>query len=151
MNTKDVVKNQLSINFFHKMRDKKSDSLVNELQSFINFKFSEICDQTNKIEMIAIAVQEFISKMTPEFAKVWRVEFTNNRDAYGEITDGFESLVTKSLYYQLIEYFKDEKKIEKLYRKYSFVNLRHLGFDFILDEIELVTQLKCNSSIFNFF
>jgi hypothetical protein len=144
MNTNDVAKNQMSINFFHKMRDKKSDCMIIELQSFINLKFSEICEQTNKIDMIAIAVQDFISKMTAEFAKVWRVEFTNNREAYVEISDGFESIVTKSLYYQLMEYFKDEKKIEKLYRKYSFINLRHLGFDFILDEIELVNQLKCN-------
>jgi hypothetical protein len=143
MNVNEANNNTLIINFFHKLRDKKSECLVNELQSFINIKFTDICEESKNINMIAIAVQDFISKMITEFAKIWKIEFTNNIAAYSEICDGFESLINKSLYYQLMNYFADEKNIEKLFRKFAFLNLKHLGFEFILDEYDLVTQLKC--------
>jgi hypothetical protein len=151
MDVNEQANNSQSIDFFHKLRLKKSELLVSELQNFINIKFTDICEESKNINMIAIAVQDFISKMIAEFAKIWKIEFTNNRPAYSEICDGFESLITKSLYYHLMNYFADEKKIEKLYRKYSFLNLKHLGFDFILDEFDLVTQLKRMIHFLNIF
>lgn len=144
----DENNSQISINFFQKLRDKKSESLITELQTFINNIFTDICEKSKNITLIAMAVQDFISKMLIEFAKIWRVEFTNNKYAYSEICDGFESLLTKSLYYQIMNYFVDDKKLERLFKKYSFINLKHLGFDFIIDEIELITQLKCNYFVY---
>jgi hypothetical protein len=135
---------QNSINFFAKIRDKKSEGIVNELYKFINVTFQGY-SQINDKSTISTAVQDFISEMINEFAKVWEVEFTNNGNAYKEICDGFEALIMKSLYSQILVSLGsgDEKKMEKLFRKYSFVSLKHLKIEQFVDEFELASQLKC--------
>ena len=134
--------NYQTINFFSKLKDKKSINILNDLFKFINSTFPEICDKTNDLSEISISVQDFISKSVNEFAKIWNIEFTNSQFAYSEICDGFENLITKSLYNGIMNIIGEDNKLEKLCRKYSFINIKHLGIDSPIDDFELATQVK---------
>ena len=121
--------NYLSVNFYAKLKDKKSSVILNELHKFVNTTFNELIEKIKDLSEIAIAVQDFISKLVNEFARLWQVEFPNSRNAYLEICDGFENLIMKSLYTQILSIIGEDNKLEKLYRKYSFLNLKHFGIE----------------------
>jgi hypothetical protein len=128
---------------YSKLREKKAEGIVNEIFAFVNNTFPDQLNKSENAQLVSVAVQEFISKMTAEYAKVFSVQFTNCSSAYFDIVDAFESIVCKSLYYHLFNALGEDKRLDKAYRKYSFVNARHLGLDVIIDEFELITQLKC--------
>ena len=47
---------------------------------------------------VAKKVQEFVSKMVIQFARLWKVNILSNQNNYIEICDGFECIITKTLY-----------------------------------------------------
>lgn len=135
--------NSQTINFFMKLKDKKSYELLNDLFEFVNNKYPQIYQQTKDASQMSVVIQDYVSKSVIEFAKVWNIEFTNNKFAYIEISDGFEALITKSLYSSLMSVIGEDRKINELIRKYAFVNVKNLGIEHTIDEFELSTQLKC--------
>ncbi len=140
-NTSNVSGN-ININFYSKLKDKRSHSVLNDLLKFINSKFAEICEATSDPSELSVIVQDNITKFVNEFAKTWDVQFPNSRFSYSEICDGFESLITKSLYARLMTLIGEDGKLERLCRKYAFVSLKQLGVDCNVDEFELATQIK---------
>ncbi len=145
------IPNQSSINLCKKLKDKKSNIIISEIYKFINKTFPELIEKIDDIEDISIAVQDFILQIVHDFAKTWDVEFTNHGNSYVDLSDGFESLITKSLYNQIMTLLsdrRDKKKLEKLIRKYSFVTFKHLGLEVLnIDEFELANKIKGNISL----
>jgi hypothetical protein len=140
--------NSNSINFFAKLRDKRSSLTVNELMKFVNVTFREQCEKLEDMNGLSLIFQDFITKSTMEFAKNWEIEFCNNKNSYIEICEGLEGLATKALFPLIIEKIKEDLKLERLIKKYSFISLKHLGIDFNnIDEFDLATQIR--SIIFN--
>jgi len=139
--------NSQTINFFTKLKDKKSSELLNELFDFVNNKYPQISLQINDPGQISAVVQDYVSKSVNEFAKVWNIEFTNNKYAYIEISDGFEALITKSLYQNLMSVVGEDNRVNDLIRKYAFINGKNLGIEQTIDEFELSTHLKSNRLI----
>ena len=134
-----------TINFFSKLKDKRSYLIFNEVYKFINTTFAELVDQMKDIAEISTALQDFVNKITNDFARTWSLEFTHNKYAYIEICDGFEGLIMKSVYTQVFTMIKEslrEDRIERLIKKYSFISLKHLGIEFPIDEFELVVNIK---------
>jgi hypothetical protein len=129
-------------NFYEKLKEKKSANVLNEMFKFINTTIPEILNKTDDMSEVSLTVQDFITKCTVEYAKVWEIEFPNNRNAYVEICDGFESLITKSLYGLIMTRLGEYSKFQKLCVKYSFITFKHLGIEFNVDEFDLATQLK---------
>ncbi len=140
--------NNLSLNFHAKLRDKKSNSILIELYKFINTTFNEILEKVNDISELSIVVQDKVSHFAKDFARIWKVEFTVNKLAYIEICDGFEGLIMKSVNLQVLSYMGNDEKLHKVYRKYSFLNLKHFGIEFLVDEFELAGQIKSKSLIY---
>lgn len=142
--------NNLTINFYAKLKDKRSSVILQEVMNFISNSFSELLNNVGEMSEISIALQDFISKLVYEFANTWSIDFRNNKYAYQEICEGFESLITKSLYNQIMEYFVDDLQLQKLLKKYSFITLKHLGIEFNVDVFELANQIKSISYLFLF-
>jgi hypothetical protein len=131
-----------SINFYSKLKEKRSQTILNEMLKFINTTFNEISENTNDPSDLSVIFQDFVSKFVNEFARTWEIQFTNIRNAYVEICEGFESLIMKSLYPKIMTLIGDDGKLDRLCRKFTFVSLKHLGIDCNVDEFELATQIK---------
>lgn len=136
------VNNNNILNFHNKLRDKRCNNIVSDLNNFINNDFNEKIS-IEDISDISIMIQDFIAKLTNEFAKIWGIEFPNNRGYYVEICDGFEGLITKSLYSNIMIIDNDDAKFDKLLKKYEFISLNHLGVDIYIDDFELANHIKC--------
>jgi hypothetical protein len=143
MNNKDNTNDEENkINIFHKLRDKKSASIISQLLNFINNQIDDILKNEN-INNIPIIIQDFISHLTLEFIKQWNLEQNINRPIYYiEIIEGFESLITKSIYPKLMNLYQDDLAFDKLCKKFSFITLKHLDLDVFIDEFELAKQFK---------
>ena len=131
-----------NFNFFSQLKDKRSINLVNELHKFINISFGELCEKLEDISDIALAVQDFVTQMINDFGKTWNIDFRESQNYYIQICEGFESLITKSLYSQIINYMQEDNRLDRLIKKYSFLTLTHLGIDLAIDEFELAAQIK---------
>ena len=136
-------------NFYAKLKEKISGRILNDLFQFINVTFGEICGRIKNVEDISIVVQDFIYKKSNEFAKLWEFDFTNSKLYYNEICEGFESLVIKSLYNQIMSLMQVDGRFDKLKRKFSFVSLSNLRCDFQVDDFELANQIKSKSDEYN--
>jgi hypothetical protein len=133
---------QNKINIFHKLRDKKSVDIITELYKYINERIDNIL-KNEKATNIPIVIQEFISQITSEFLKLWNLDKDIHRAYYyEEIINGFENLITKSVYPKLMNIFQDESGFDKFYKKFSNLTLEHLGLEIFLDEFELDKQIK---------
>jgi hypothetical protein len=126
------------INIFHKLRDKKSNDIITQLYNFIN---NQIDDNilNEKINDISTIIQEKISSLTIDFTKLWNLTDSNH---YIEIIEGFENLITKSIYPKLMNLFQEDAAFDKICNKFSFVTLKHLDLDIFFDEFDLAGQLK---------
>ena len=133
---------------YSKLKDKKSAGLMQDLFQFINLGFGELCERLKKPKDVADVVQDFINKKVNEFAKLWEFGFTNSREYYIEICEGFESLVMKSLYNPMMKLITKDESFDSIKQKYSFVSLSNLGLDCQIDEFELVTQIKSKQTIY---
>jgi hypothetical protein len=60
---------------------------------FIKKDFYEIPQDSCSIKL-----QEKVSKLIVDFARLWKIDIVNKSDLYMEICDGFESILTKALY-----------------------------------------------------
>lgn len=135
--------NNIGINFFGKLRDKRSVSVLGDVYKFINNEFSEkLNNATNDIFSLSMLIQDFISKVCSDFAKVWNIEFTDDKSYYIEICDGFESLIVKSLYSRIISLYKDDSRFDLCVKKYVFITVNLLGIEVELDEFDLFPQIK---------
>lgn len=71
--------------------------------------------------------------MILDFARLWRVNFNANTSIYGEICDGFETIITKSLYNKIFcstfQEKEDDYQFEKLVKKFNFITPKHLDID----------------------
>ncbi len=130
------------INIFQKLRDKKSNQIISEIYKFINTQFDEI-QKSEKPNNIPTILQDFIYTLTLDFIKCWDLE-TNRILYYTEIVEGFEALLLKSLYNKLFQITSEDQKFDKICKRISFVTLKHLGIEIIIDEFELANQMKCN-------
>jgi len=137
-----------SINFYSKLKEKRSSSILNQMLKFINTTFNEISESTNDPSDLSVIFQDFVSKFVNEFARTWEIQFANIRIAYVEICEGFESLIMKCLYSKVMFLIGDDLKLDKLCRKFTFLSLKHLGIEMNVDEFELATQIKSNLSNF---
>lgn len=133
-----------SINFYSKLKEKRSSSILNQMLKFINTTFNEISESTNDPSDLSVIFQDFVSKFVNEFARTWEIQFANIRNAYVEICEGFESLIMKCLYSKVMFLIGDDLKLDKLCRKFTFLSLKHLGIEMNVDEFELATQIKSN-------
>ena len=133
-------------NVFDKLNDKKSTEILNSLYKYINEEIPEMLKQKylDSIEKISNNIHDFILKTTHSFAKQWNIQFANDKNAFVEITDSFESLICKSLYNIIMNLDKQEEceRKYKLLNKYSFLTMKHLELDFDIDEFELSNKLK---------
>lgn len=129
-------------NFYSKLKDKKSNKILNDLFLFINTSFNEIIEKTKDVTQLSDILQDYICKKVNEFAKLWDYDFTHSKIFYLEFCEGFENLIFKSLYNKLFSLIPKETKFERLKRKYSFLNLLNLGIDLALDEFDIATQIK---------
>ena len=137
-----------SINFYSKLKEKRSSSILNQMLKFINTTYNEISESTNDPSDLSVIFQDFVSKFVNEFARTWEIQFANIRIAYVEICEGFESLIMKCLYSKVMFLIGDDLKLDKLCRKFTFLSLKHLGIEMNVDEFELATQIKSNLSNF---
>jgi hypothetical protein len=132
---------------FHKLlRENKSSQILNDLKVFINKDFHEKFENLEISEFSCI-LQEFVLKLTNDFAKEWKIDFKFVNSNFSEIINGFESLICKALYTKLLQMiWKNDKKFDKFCRKYIFLDLKHFkGLENVkLDEFELASQLKSN-------
>lgn len=135
-----------SVNVFSKLKDKRSNALMASLYKYINEDIPEMLKAKyfESIQQISTNIQDIILKKTHEFAKLFNIQFANNKNAFIEITEAFESLICKSLYNTLLELDNKEKceRNDKLLSKYSFLSLKHLQIDFYINEFELANKLK---------
>lgn len=138
----NIVENKF--NFFKYLRDSKSNLLYSEIKNFINKEFNEKYEDL-KIEEFSCVLQEFILKLTNDFARIWSIDFKFINSNYIDIISGFENLICKCLYDKLIQMsLKDDKRFDKFCRKYIFLNLKHFkGLENVkLDKFELSNHLK---------
>jgi hypothetical protein len=133
-----------SINFYSKLKDKRSSAILNQMLKFIQTTFNEISQNTSDPSDLSVIFQDFVSKFVNEFARAWEIQFANVRNAYVEICEGFESLIMKCLYPKIMVIIGEDVKLDRLCRKFSFVSLKHLGIELNVDEFELATQIKSN-------
>jgi hypothetical protein len=133
--------NSSMINIFNKLRDKKSNQIISEIYKFINTQFDEII-KSEKSNNIPTIIQDFIYTLTLDFIKSWDLEIDRVL-YYTEIVEGFESVILKSLYNKLFQIQPEDKKFDKICKQLSFVTLKHLGIEIIIDEFELANQMKC--------
>jgi hypothetical protein len=153
MNTKldnlegNINSNEINSNdIFKKLNDKKSSEILNSLYKYLNEEIPEMLNQKylDTMEKISNNINDFILKKTHAFAKLWNIQFANDKNAFMEITDCYESLICKSLYNLIMNLEKPElfEKNDKLLNKFSFLTLKHLDVNFEIDEFELSTKLK---------
>jgi hypothetical protein len=128
------------INIFQKLRDKKSNQILLEIFNFINKQFDEII-KTEKSNNIPIIIQDFIYSLTLDFIKCWDLE-VDKVIYYAEIVEGFELLILKSLHNKLFQIQPEDTKFDKICKRFSFVTLKHLNVEIIIDEFELANQMK---------
>jgi len=131
---------------FAKLNDKKSSEILNSLYKYLNEEIPEMLNQKylDTMEKISNNINDFILKKTHAFAKLWNIQFANDKNAFVEITDSYESLICKSLYNIIMNLEKPEQceRNDKLLNKFSFLTLKHLDLNFEIDEFELSNKLK---------
>ncbi len=135
-----------SINVFGKLRDKRSNGIMTTLFKYINEEVPQMINDKyfQSIEEISLNIHDLILKKTHEFSKLWNIQFTSNKYAFSEINEAFENLICKSLYNNIIRLENNDKseRNDKLLTKFSFLTLKHLQVDFVIDEFEFVNKLK---------
>ena len=142
INSNDTNANDI----FRKLNDKKSTEILNSLYKYLNEEIPEMLNQKylDSMEKISNNINDFILKKTHAFAKIWNIQFANDKNAFVEITDCYESLICKSLYNLIMSLEKPEQyeKNDKLLNKFSFLTLKHLDVNFDIDEFDLSSKLK---------
>jgi hypothetical protein len=128
-----------------------NSTIMKELKNYTDVIFKENCKELI-LDELSIHLQEFNSKLIIAFGRTYNIEYHHDKLYYDFVCEAFENLLTKSLYNTLmqkcIEEFEDGK-LERLIKKYSFINLKHLGLNhqMILDEFEFAKELKLLSEI----
>jgi hypothetical protein len=143
-NHKNSEETSSRFNFFHKLREKTSNTIITELYNFINTQIDDILKK-EKISNIPTIIQDYISNITFDFVKAWDLADTikmSSVDIYIEIVEGFEALITKSLYAKLMNIFQEDTSFDKICKKFNFLSLKHLDLDILLDEFELEKKLR---------
>jgi hypothetical protein len=128
------------INIFHKLRDKKSNGVITSLYNFINNQVDDII-KNEKVNDVSTIIQDYISSITIDFTKLWNLDYPSDQN-YVETVEGFEYLITKSVYPKLMNLFQDDAAFDKVVKRFSFVTLKHLDLDIFFDEFDLAGQLK---------
>lgn len=149
----DYNLNDLS-DIYAKLNEKKSTEIINSLYKYLNEEIPEMLNQKylDSMEKISINIHDFILKKTHTFAKIWNIQFANDKNAFVQITDAYESLICKSLYNIIMNIEKNDQCLrnDKLLNKFSFLTLKHLEINIDIDEFELSNKLKgkfkCNKS-----
>lgn len=133
---------------FKKLNDKKSSEIMNSLFKYLNEEIPEMLKQKylDNMEKISYNIHDFILKKTHSFAKIWNIQFANDKNAFREISDSYESLICKSLYNIIMTLERNEQceRNDRLLNKFSFLTLKHLDINFEIDEFELSNKLKGN-------
>ncbi len=132
---------------YTKLKEKKSNKVLNDLHSFINNTFETLTEKTKDLEEVALIIQDFIYKNVNDFAKLWDYDYTHSRFSYIWVCEAFESLIIKSLYSPIFNLIPLDRNFNKLKAKYSFVSLSQLGIDYNFDEFELANQIKSKIKI----
>lgn len=88
--------NSNDLHFLKKLKDAKSSSIQTELNNYLNEGFKKIISLDKPV--MGKMVQDFITKLLIDFAKLWKIDLKRNEKHYDEICDGLESIITKSLY-----------------------------------------------------
>lgn len=131
---------------FKKLNDKKSSELMNTLFKYLNEEIPGMLNENylDSMEKISYNIHDFILKNTHSFAKIWNIQFANDKNAFVEISDSYESLICKSLYNIIMSLEKTEncERNDRLLNKFSFLTLKHLDLNFEIDEFELSNKLK---------
>jgi hypothetical protein len=92
--------NGTELNFFEKLKDRKSVNIQEEITKYILRLFRFIKKDFLEIdqETCSQKLQEKVSKLIIDFARLWKTDIVNKSEYYIEICDGFESILTKALY-----------------------------------------------------
>ena len=150
------TESSFSINIFNKLKDKKSFLVMLSIRKYINEQIPEMIRDKfiENIEQISINIQDFILKKSQEFAKIWNIQYENNKSAFIEIVDAIENLICKSLY-DIIMNLENNDKTERnniILNKFNFLNLKYLQVNIIIEEFEFQNKLKSKNKLFlNYF
>ena len=60
-----------SFDFYSKLKSQQSSSILGSIKKFINELFKNICDNSDDLNDISSQYQDFVSKLTYDFAAVW--------------------------------------------------------------------------------
>ena len=93
--------------FYTKLKSPQSSNILESIKSFIDKDFKGICDSSDDLNDISFQFQEYISKLTYDFAKVWKIEFYEEKSIYSNIINGFENILCKVLYKKILNQFVD--------------------------------------------
>lgn len=136
--------------FYSKLRDDKSLFIRKAIKDFIDIDFDKIINDNLDVNYIASYFQDFISKITNNFAKEWQIEFYTDKELYLFIINGLENILCKLLYSKLMNLIKDDCIIN--YKHILFVKLKHLGIDYNKKHLEgLIKLIKLFSKVNDYF
>ena len=112
--------------FYTKLKSPQSSNILESIKSFIDKDFKGICDSSDDLNDISFQFQEYISKLTYDFAKVWKIEFYEEKSIYSNIINGFENILCKVLYKKILNQFVDAPLN---YEQLLFVSCNDLDID----------------------
>lgn len=128
------------LNFYDKLKDKRSIPIQNKIKTFIFDEFPKLATQIDK-KALGQKFQNFISKLIIEFCQIWKIKLTyQSENLYHELCDNFESLLTKKLYNKIFCSTRSEKEedffFDHLLEKYQFITPKYLDIDdSVIDEL----------------
>lgn len=144
------MKSNKRIDVYNLLRNKKSELIIDEIKQFINTQFNDLCTKhSDNIIKISNEYQDFLFKITLSFSSQWGIDFESNQSVFIQVSDAFESLITKALnnkIFQLICFDNGNGNVNKSFdaiiNKYSFLTLNHLGITIPIDYLTLAEQIK---------
>ena len=131
-----------SFDFYSKLKSQQSSSILGSIKKFINELFKNICDNSDDLNDISSQYQDFVSKLTYDFAAVWKIEFYEEKSIYSNIINGFENILCKLLYKRIMNEFVDSTFN---YESLLFITLADLDikdYDYSGNIDELSSQLN---------
>lgn len=134
--------------FYSMLNSETSKSILLSVTDFIKTQFPQLLERTQNLTEISNYYQDYISKITKDFAKVNSIDLSNDKNFYEIIINGFEKVLCSFLYTKMTNLFpKQYLHCSKLF----FVSLTDLGIDESkINKNELSVQLNFFIRISNF-
>lgn len=82
---------------------------------------------------IARQIQDKITELIVQYAKVWKIDLNKDEKAYEEICNGFENIITKKIYNNIFCVTKEDKESDYNFEiqcdLFSFITPQHLEIE----------------------